>query len=89
MRMPPTPEPNQTSAPARAGIERWPLTSAAMSLSPTTAIQGAPNATDMTRSAALATTHDFRVSTDGRCDVCSIFLALQARPAGLWVELPV
>jgi len=72
MRMPPTPEPSQTSAPASAGIERSPLTSAAMALSPTTVIQGAPNATAMTISAPVATTHDFRVSTDGKCDVCSI-----------------
>jgi hypothetical protein len=50
-------------------------------------IHGAPKATAMTTSTTVATTQDWRVSTDdsdndGDGD-CSINFALQARPAGL------
>ena len=83
--MPPKPEPSQTSAPAKAGTERSPLTSAAMSLSATTVIHGAPKATAMTNSAAVATTHEVRVSTDGSDGDFSMYFALLARPAGLVV----
>jgi hypothetical protein len=37
----------------------------------------------MTRSAAVATTHDARVSTDGGDDDVSMSFALLSRPAGL------
>jgi hypothetical protein len=37
----------------------------------------------MTRSAAVATNHDVRVSTDGGDDDVSISFALLSRPAGL------
>src|ERR1700692_3123051 len=83
MTMPPRPAPTQTSAPAKAGIERSPLTSAAMFFSATTVIHGAPKATAMTPSTTVATTQDWRVSTDGSDGDCSMYLALQARPAGL------
>ena len=86
--MPPKPAPTQTSAPAKAGIERSPLTSAAMSLSATTVIHGAPNATAMTMSTVVATTHDCRVSTVGNNEEFSMDFALLARPAGR-AELPV
>src|SRR5580704_1469290 len=71
IRMPPTPEPIHISAPAKAGTERSPLTSAAMLLSATMVIHGAPKATAIITSTALATTHDLRVSTDENVD-CSI-----------------
>lgn len=64
MRMPPTPDPIHIKALAKAGIERSPLTSAAMSLSATSVIHGAPKAIAMINSATAATTHDLRVSTD-------------------------
>src|SRR5580704_13283928 len=87
MMMPPRPAPTQTNAPASAGIERSPLTSAAMFFSATTVIHGAPNATAMTTSTTVATIQDWRVSTDdsdgdGDGD-CSMSFAWQARPAGL------
>ena len=50
---------------ASAGTERSPLTSAAMFLSATMVIQGAPKATAITTRTTLATTHEARVSTDG------------------------
>jgi len=59
---------------AKAGIERSPLTSAAMSLSATSVTHGAPKAIAMINSAAAATTHDLRVSTDENVD-CSINFA--------------
>ena len=65
MKMPPKPEPIHISALANAGIERSPLTSAAMFLSATMVIHGAPKAIAMTTSTTLATTQDVRVSTDG------------------------
>ena len=78
--MPPIPEPIHISALAKAGIERSPLTSAAMSLSATTVIHGAPKATAMTTRMMLATSHEVRVSTDETVD-CSMKSALLARPA--------
>src|SRR3984893_6662869 len=83
MMMPPNPAPTQTSAPASAGIERSPLTSAAMFFSATTVIHGAPKATAMTTSTTVATTQDWRVSTDDSDGDCSMNVALLARPAGL------
>src|ERR1700683_5575641 len=82
IRRPPKPEPSQTSAPAKAGTARSPLTSAAMSLSATTVIHGAPNETAITRSAAVATTHDVRVSTDGGDDDFSMFFRVAVAPGG-------
>src|SRR5262245_6967804 len=64
IRMPPTPEPNQASALASAGIERVPSTSAAMSFRATAVIHAAPNAISMVTSAAVATAHDFLDSTE-------------------------
>ena len=57
-----------------------------MFFSATTVIHGAPNATAMTTSTTVATTQEWRVSTDdndrnGDGD-CSMNFALQARPAG-------
>src|SRR5471030_1884951 len=69
--MPPAPEPSQASALAKAGIERVPPTSAAISLSATAVIQAAPNAISMMNSATEATTHDALFSTDEECD-CNI-----------------
>ena len=71
IRMPPNPDPIHISALAKAGIERSPLTSAAMSLSATMVIHGAPNAIAMIASMTPATTHEVRVSTDETVD-CSI-----------------
>src|SRR6476646_8647151 len=70
IRLPPRPEPSQASATARAGIERTPSTSAAMSLSATAAIHAAPNAISIVTSAAVATAHEALVSTED--DDCSI-----------------
>ena len=83
MMMPPRPAPTQTSAPASAGIERSPLTSAAMFFSATTVIHGAPKATAMMTSTTVATIQDWRVSTDDNDGDCSMNFALQTRPAGL------
>jgi hypothetical protein len=77
MRMPPTPDPIHIRALAKAGIERSPLTSAAMSLSATSVIHGAPKATAMINKTTPATTHDLRVSTDEKVD-CSMNFALRA-----------
>src|SRR6185312_7565077 len=63
--IPPRPEPSQVSELASAGIERAPLTSAAMSLSATAVIQAAPNDIIIVSSATHATTQDALVSTDG------------------------
>src|SRR5471030_55489 len=69
--MPPAPEPSQASALAKAGIERVPPTSAAISLSATAPIQAAPNAISMMNSATEATSHDALLSTDdeGECNI--------------------
>jgi hypothetical protein len=64
MTMPPTPDPIHIKALAKAGIERSPLTSAAMSLSATSVIHGAPKAMAIINRTTVATTHDLRVSTD-------------------------
>ena len=65
---------------AKAGTERSPSTSAAMSLSATTVIHGAPKAIAMTTRIMLATTQEARVSTDETVDF-SMNSALLARPA--------
>jgi hypothetical protein len=62
--MPPAPAHSQVSAPAKAGIERAPPTSAAMSLSATVVIQAPPNTIISTASAVKATRQDCFVSTD-------------------------
>ena len=54
-----------------------------MFFSATTVIHGAPKATAMTTSTTVATTQDWRVSTDDNDGDCSMNFALQARPAGL------
>jgi hypothetical protein len=77
MGMPPTPIPIHIRALAKAGTERSPLTSAAMSLSATSVIHGAPKAIPMINKAAAATTHDLRVSTDENVD-CSMNFASRA-----------
>src|ERR1700733_2057097 len=58
MMIPPAPEPSHASALASAGTERDPLTSLAMSLSATTAIQAAPNDIARTNSATDATAQE-------------------------------
>ena len=77
--MPPTPAPIHISALANAGTERSPPTSAAMSLSATIVIHGAPKATAMTTRIMLATTHEDLVSTDETVD-CSMNSALAGAP---------
>src|SRR5664279_3675097 len=69
--MPPAPEPSQAMALAKAGIERVPPTSAAISLSATALIQAAPNPISMTNSATEATTHDslFSIDDEGDCSI--------------------
>jgi hypothetical protein len=62
--MPPTPDPIHIKALAKAGIERSPLTSAAISLSPTSVIHGPPKAIAIINRATAATTHDLEDSTD-------------------------
>jgi hypothetical protein len=84
MRMPPKPEPIHINETAKDGMERSPCTSAAMSLSATTVIHGAPKATAMITSTTLATIHDVRLSTEGSDDDFSMNVAVLARPAGLW-----
>ena len=71
IRMPPTPDPIHIKALAKAGTERSPPTSAAMSLSATSVIHGAPKAIAMINRATVATIHDLRVSTDENVG-CSI-----------------
>src|SRR5436190_21143864 len=63
--MPPAPKPVQASAVARAGTERRPPSSAAIGLSATMTIHGAPKDTARITSTTAATTQDDRVSTDG------------------------
>src|SRR5262245_12825431 len=65
MTMPPAPKPVQASAVARAGTERRPPSSAAIGLSATIVIHGAPNETDKITSTTVATVQDDRVSTEG------------------------
>src|SRR5262249_7703514 len=70
IRMPPKPEPSQARALARAGTERAPPTSAAMSLSATAVIQAPPNAISIVTRATLATTQEALVSIeDGDCSI--------------------
>src|SRR5512144_32213 len=64
IKIPPTPEPSQASALASAGMERMPLTSAAMSFNATAVIHADPNAISMVTSATVATAHDRLDSTD-------------------------
>lgn len=85
--MPPTPEPIHIRALAKAGIERSPFTSAAMSLSATSVIHGAPNAIAMMTSTTVATIQDVRVSTDIRVSMggnvdCSIKSGAGGRRGG-------
>ena len=82
MMMPPRPAPIHISAPASAGIERSPLTSAAMFFSATTVIHGAPKATAMTTSTTVATTQDWRVSTDDSDGDCSMNCRVAGAPGG-------
>jgi hypothetical protein len=65
MTMPPAPKPVQASAVAKAGTERRPPSSAAISLSATIVIHGAPNDSAKIASTTVATIQDDRVSTDG------------------------
>ncbi len=65
IRMPPRPDPIHISALAKAGIERWPPASAAISLRATMVIHGAPKAIAMMARMTPATSHEVRVSTDG------------------------
>src|SRR5471032_2286913 len=69
--MPPAPEPSQASALAKAGIERVPPTSAAISLSATAPIQAAPNDISIMNSATEATSHDclFSIDDEGDCNI--------------------
>ena len=85
IRIPPNPEPIHISALAKDGIARSPLTSAAMSLSATRVIQGAPKAIAMMNRITVATTHEVRVSTDEYVDF-SMNFALLARPGAVLVE---
>src|SRR5215813_1534825 len=80
IRMPPKPEPSQARALARAGIERTPSTSAAMSLSATAVIHAAPNAISIVTSATVATAHDAFVSIEEGGD-CSI-MKFRRHPSG-------
>ena len=69
--MPPKPLPNQTSATASAGTDRTPSTSAAIALSATVVIHGAPKASARITTEAAATTQDDLVSIDCVVD-CNI-----------------
>src|SRR5471030_3313256 len=71
IRIPPAPDPSQASALAKAGIERVPPTSAAISLSATAVIQAAPNAIIIMNSATEATSHDALLSIE-EVGVCNI-----------------
>src|SRR5262252_10563033 len=66
MAMPPLPKPSQASEVAKAGTARRPSDSAAISLSATMVIHGAPNDSARITSNTVAMIHDDRVSTDGR-----------------------
>ena len=68
MTTPPEARPIQASELARAGTVRSPPFSAAIVLSATTRIQGAPNASVRTRSTTLATIQDELDSMD-----CTVF----------------
>src|SRR5262245_31762820 len=65
MAMPPLPKPSQASAVAKAGTARRPSDSAAISLSATMVIHGAPNDSARITSTTVAMIQDDRVSTDG------------------------
>src|SRR5262249_5823538 len=65
MAMPPLPKPSQASEVAKAGTARRPSDSAAISLSATMVIHGAPNDSARITSNTVAMIHDDRVSTDG------------------------
>src|ERR1700712_5506573 len=71
MMMPPMPEPSHASALARAGTERDPPTSLAISLSATAVIQAAPNDIARMKSATEATAQEALVSTEaeGNCSI--------------------
>src|SRR5262245_1529329 len=71
IRMPPKPDPSQARALASAGIDRVPLTSAAMSLSATAVIHAAPNAISIVTSATVATVQDALLSIEegGDCNI--------------------
>src|SRR5262245_9401325 len=64
MTMPPAPYPIQASALASAGTERWPPDSAAIVLSATMVIHGAPNAVARITSRTPATTQEVRLSIE-------------------------
>src|SRR5262247_1662931 len=66
MTMPPAPKPIQASELASDGTERKPPDSAAIALSATMVIHGAPNDTARITSNTVAMIQDDRVSTDGR-----------------------
>src|SRR5262245_16742899 len=65
MAMPPLPKPSQASEVAKAGTARRPSDSAAISLSATMVIHGAPNDSARITSNTVAMIQDDRVSTDG------------------------
>src|SRR5262249_27706076 len=65
MAMPPLPKPSQPSEVAKAGTARRPSDSAAISLSATMVIHGAPNDSARITSNTVAMIQDDRVSTDG------------------------
>src|SRR6201997_3775463 len=65
MAMPPPPKPSQASELAKDGTARRPSDSAAISLSATMVIHGAPNDSARITSNTVAMIQDDRVSTDG------------------------
>src|ERR1700746_1424812 len=65
MAMPPLPKPSQASEGAKDGPARRPADSAAISLSATMVIHGAPNDSARITSNTVAMIQDDRVSTDG------------------------
>src|SRR5262245_9854346 len=65
MAMPPLPQPSQARDVAKAGTARRPSDSAAISLSATMVIHGAPNESARITSSTVAMIQDDRVSTDG------------------------
>ncbi len=70
MTMPPAPKPIHASEAARAGTERSPPVSAAIALSATMVIHGAPNDTARITSTTVATIQDDLVSIE-RSFICS------------------
>src|SRR5712692_883210 len=64
MTMPPAPKPIQASELAKAGTDRRPPVSAAIGLSATTVIHGAPNDSARITSTTVATIQDDLVSMD-------------------------